>query len=113
MIPFNEFWIKHTAFLNGNIFIILIILLSNPSLGNHIPDNKEWALIITEETPPIDLSLHNEPKRIPNPKNNKDVNYDNKIDWIILILNIDGSNNPPITKNKIDWTNTRGINDNA
>ena len=111
--PFKEFWRRTVAFLNGNISNKITILSSKPSTGNHIPDNNECALITIEDIPPTLLSLHNEPNNIPNPKNNKDVNKDNRIESIISILNNDVSKAIPIKKNKIDWTYTIWIIANA
>ena len=109
LAPFNVFWIKQVAFLKGSIFIKVIIPLSKPSIGNHIPDNTDCPAMIIEDTPPIDFSVHIEPRSNPTPIKNKEVTKLNKIANSILTDKIDASKIIPIKKNKIDCMTTIGI----
>ena len=101
--PFTIFWMNIVAFLNGRQFINLIIIPSNPSIGNHIPDNTDWPTITIDDIPPIDFSLANEPNKRPNAINNNDVKILPNTANIKFMLISPGSKIIPTTKNKIDW----------
>ena len=101
-IPFITFWMSFVAFLNGRIFIKVIIPSLSPSVGNHIPDNTDCPAITMDETPPIDFSLQMVPRSKPNAIKNKDVIKLKRIDETIPIPNIDESNIIPTRKNNID-----------
>ena len=112
-IPFKVFWIKIVAFLNGRIFINVMIPPLNPSVGNHMPDRTDCPVIKIEDTPPIDFSLHKAPNKIPHPIKSNDVTILNRIAKTIPILKIEESIIPPTKKNRTDWTTEIGTTDRA
>lgn len=107
------FWTRVVEFLNGKIFINVIIPSFKPWVGNHIPDKTDWPTITIDDIPPIDFSLHKEPNNIPMPIKNSDVTMLNNIANIKPKPNIEESKIPPIKKNNIDCVIVSGKTDNA
>ena len=83
------------------------------SIGNHTPDNNDCDEIITDATPPTDLSLQIEPNNIPIAIKNNDVITLNNIAGSIVIENNDGSIIPPTKKNNIACIKANGNTANA
>ena len=107
--PEQTFWSNDVDALKGSISITLIIALLIVFVGNHIPLKIDWHIIIIDDIPPMDFSLHRLPNNIPKPINKVEIKSETTIPNKRLIEKNVESRKEATPKNKIDWINEIGI----